>query len=180
MRRTDRGQPATIIISHLFPKSFLVLGAVGLVDPFQLRLGPAAQDFDELFVVGAQTAASFLHERCARGAGRAWRVAVINVYQVFVLQHAGNNDRKKTEAENTSIKSLKLLRRKNKIPGRIYHIMNWLCSKTREYQVSIVFRTARRLLRQLTVEKKSAMILIFSSMIVCMYPTVELSMRMIA
>lgn len=52
--------------AHFFPERFLVFGAIGLVYPLQLCLGPAAQDLDELFVVGAQAATSLLHNACGQ------------------------------------------------------------------------------------------------------------------
>lgn len=56
--------------THFFPEGFVVLGAVGLVYPLKLCFSSAAQDLDELFVVSAQAAASFLYNACVHNGFR--------------------------------------------------------------------------------------------------------------
>lgn len=70
--------------THFLPKSLLILRPISLIDSLQLRLRPAAQDLDELFVVGAQTTASFMHHVCA---GHDVQLLYIKSPNCFWLAH---------------------------------------------------------------------------------------------
>lgn len=75
-------------LTHFFPEFFLVFGAVGLVYLLQLCLGSAAQDLNKLLVIGAQAAASFLHDVCGAGSDHGPRLLYIVPKQIFAKGRA--------------------------------------------------------------------------------------------